>query len=258
MPLGVSWSPDGTRLAFYAAEHEMAADPANWELELLTVSLDGRCMKLADKCYRARNFGAAIEFGPQWSPDGRTIYFVANYEHPRDREAPALTYSIAPTGGVPVKMCPGTPTAVTPDGRHLYASGRLRNGEAINLRVDLRTGEQTRLGEDWRHARVSLSGRYVACFPLGGGINIFSVEGQPLATIKPEALYGVVSTNTVWVMQERQATEDSVGGSPQSSSDTTSNGSTRRPWIVLVLMLAIIAALVAIWCLRRGRTPSTP
>jgi dipeptidyl aminopeptidase/acylaminoacyl peptidase len=75
---GISWSPDGSRIAFSSARH------ATWDLDgkvdLWTVSADG-----SDQPERVTETDAAY-YGPTWSPDGsRLSYFVSPtpYDEPR-------------------------------------------------------------------------------------------------------------------------------------------------------------------------------
>ena len=179
-PMQMRWSPDSKRVAFYCAPDSVAQDPAHMSYELHAVSLDGRCENLAGRCERPVHLGAVTGAGPLWSADSRSVFFVGNYGEDGaglERGFP-LTYVVSGEGegGAPRVICSGSPSSLTPDGRYLFAS--VRAEASAHLRVDLQTGEKTELGEEWMHALVSWSGKYVACFPPGESLIVFSLNGE--------------------------------------------------------------------------------
>mgnify|MGYP001570937960 CR=1 FL=1 len=204
-----NWSPDSTKVAFYLHPNQLSAShSARWEPELYVAEPDGFVRKLARGSRVSATLGANITFGPLWSPDGETIYFVSSYEKDLGTLEPGfpITYSVPAKGGEGKKVCLGTPTSITPDGMYVFASGeRSTQAKAVYVRVDLETGTVEDLGADWDQAVVSRSGRYVACRPRDGGHVIFTIEGKEVCRVQGKAFHsgdGVPMHAACWVLQK--------------------------------------------------------
>lgn len=176
-PSSSSWSPDGTRIAFYYA---LNPDNPIRMFGLAVVSVEnGTVTILAEPRRWGLVYGYDAGSGPIWSPDSTTVYFAGNYElveeqlkrpHTDPRwpgEAQhAHTYSVSAEGGEWKAVAIGNPMSITPDGRYLYCSSPWwgNGGAELAVRVNLKTGEQRFLGHEWMEAMVSPSGKYIVTF----------------------------------------------------------------------------------------------
>ncbi|MCC6580027.1 MAG: PD40 domain-containing protein [Phycisphaeraceae bacterium] len=204
------WSPDGTRIAFFWDATGLASDYMNrQEYELYVVTLTGELTKLAEACRRPGSANFIPWAGPIWSPDGKTVYFVGNYEkgHNEDGQGEPLTYSVPAVGGALQRVCRGNPTSITPDGRYLFVTGKppTFGPESHRLRVDLRDGTEVSLGVDWSDALVSPSGRYVVGAPPGALV-FFTIDGNEIARVdlsKTPLNRGVSLTQGAWWVKQK-------------------------------------------------------
>ncbi len=67
--MGPKWSPDGRRIAYWGVR------PSTWQRDLWTVAADGSGAKAGAI---ALTDDASIDWGVEWSPDGRFLYFSSN------------------------------------------------------------------------------------------------------------------------------------------------------------------------------------
>ena len=86
-------SPDGSTVAYIEQRWEGADETRNADLWIVDVATKGR---------RRLTFDRAEESAPQWSPDGRLLYFTANIRHPGADAPPhdgkTQVWRIAPDG----------------------------------------------------------------------------------------------------------------------------------------------------------------
>lgn len=203
------WSPEGTEIAFYYAPTAGAFDQENrQQYELYVVDLEGKLTKVAEACRRPGSAHFIPWAGPIWSPDGKTVYFVGNYEkgHNEDGQGEPLTYSVPAVGGALKRVCRGNPTSITPDGRYLFVTGKppTFGPESHRLRVDLRDGTEVSLGADWSDALVSPSGRYVVGAPPGALV-FFTIDSNEIARVdlsKTPLNRGVSLTQGAWWVKQ--------------------------------------------------------
>ncbi|MEI6636353.1 MAG: hypothetical protein WCO99_07280, partial [Planctomycetota bacterium] len=92
-PSTLAVSPDGATVAYIEQRWEGANDTRNADLWIVDVATKGR---------RRLTFDRAEESAPQWSPDGRFLYFTANVRRPGDDAPPhdgkTQVWRIAPDG----------------------------------------------------------------------------------------------------------------------------------------------------------------
>ncbi len=92
-------SPDGKWVAYTDMRWEKSHDERNHDLWIAEIS-SGKSERLT--------FDAATEGSPQWSADGRWIYFTADYERGENAEVPydgsTQVWRISPTGGEPIPV----------------------------------------------------------------------------------------------------------------------------------------------------------
>src|SRR5690606_36131287 len=164
-----AWSPDGRRLAYVSFEGNQSAvyvqtlrtgtrervsmraghngapvfSPDGRRLAL-TLSLaegnfDVYTLDLTTQVLRRLTDSPAIDSEPEWSPDGRTIYFMS------DRAGAPQIYSVSADGGRAQRVTfDGDYNArprVSPDGRYLAVVHRSRGPSNFRIGVvDLRNG----------------------------------------------------------------------------------------------------------------------
>lgn len=261
IPTGqLSWSPDGSAIAFYWAPDWYGTDASVNDVGVGVVTLDGRYVRLAEPCENPPGCGGNVYIGPLWSPDSSRVFFTANYETDDQRERLfPHTYCAPRTGGSVTKVCDGTPTSISPDGRWLYATDR----RGLQSRVDLLSGLVNELDSEWREARVSLTGRYVATLPPyygpdapnpGGGIRVFEVDGRLVVSV-PQTKFGPPfgAERLFWVYREapKDPPIQDDGIEPRGSSPPGGDTS-RETTNPLLLVLAGLVVTVAVgWLVRR-------
>jgi dipeptidyl aminopeptidase/acylaminoacyl peptidase len=94
--LDVAVSPDGRTVAYTESRWEPPAERRNTDLWIVNVP---------SRQIKRLSFDGARESSPMWSPDGRHIYFVANYSRGESERPPydgsRQVWRIAPDGGDP-------------------------------------------------------------------------------------------------------------------------------------------------------------
>lgn len=90
-------SPDGSRVAYVEARWEAGAESRNSDLWVAPADGSRKPTRLT--------FDAAAESSPAWSPDGKYIYYAANYRRAGEKAAPyngkSQVWRIRPDGGEP-------------------------------------------------------------------------------------------------------------------------------------------------------------
>ncbi|MBK6767341.1 MAG: S9 family peptidase [bacterium] len=134
-------SPDGKFVAYT----EM-----RWEKDEETRNHDLWVVEIASKRAERLTFDRATEADPQWSADGKYLYFTADYERGKEAEIPyngdTQVWRIAPSGGEP------TPVTRVKDGVSSYELSA--NGRALYYTVSADEYEQ----DDWTYLRKEHDG----------------------------------------------------------------------------------------------------
>lgn len=112
-----SWSPDGMHLVF---SHKPLGQERGAELYRININ-GGEADRLTHNNME--------EYKTSWSPDGKTIFFMAN-----KHEGPSHIYRVSAYGGAAVRMSSGDNgpayfPQVSADGSMVYFSGRTVSGE---------------------------------------------------------------------------------------------------------------------------------
>ncbi|EFL22361.1 LigA protein [Streptomyces himastatinicus ATCC 53653] len=136
---GVSWSPDGTRLAVttYSGDPDVEATPANRETAPGRTGYYVIDIETGDKRYRPlpASIGGRSDLG--WSRDGTRL------ADPAPTRGPYLAYydiQGRPAGTPPYEGLGATDAGRSPDGRY-YATGDGRTGEVKDARTHRRVGD---------------------------------------------------------------------------------------------------------------------
>jgi len=164
------WSPDGRFLAFEFHPGERG--------EIYVVEVPGGAPRLVPTIPGADNLS------PNWSPDGKWLYFASK----RGNE-PFQAWKILTQGGSPVQLTKngGISPVESPDGRFLYYSKYEHGGL---WRLPLRGGEETEIlsdlpGHAWPNWAVTHSGIYFLEFGKSrrGAIKFLDFASQKILTI---------------------------------------------------------------------------
>jgi Tol biopolymer transport system component/DNA-binding winged helix-turn-helix (wHTH) protein len=143
-----AWAPDGKRIAFAALGGSLRTSGSIW------------VVNVEDRSARAVTSGGAFDQQPQWSADGRRLFFLSDRGGTTDVWSIALDRAGAPAGE-PSTLTLGAGVgsfAVTRDGRRLAYS---RHAERSNIwSIELRAAEPLR----WEEARPVTSEEQVVEF----------------------------------------------------------------------------------------------
>jgi len=187
-----SWSPDGSRIAFFHAEPWTEGEP--YRYRLLVVHVDtGQVKELAPYSKSCGTWMDGTISPPAWRPNGKAIFFRATYE-PEDvvKTRRGFIYAVSPEGGPVVKMTEGSQPMVHPDGDRLYCRRSARYpGGAGTVVYDLAKDTEV-LREGLYLHKISPSGRYLACwqrppdrsYSMTTEITLADKEGQVIKTIE--------------------------------------------------------------------------
>lgn len=203
VPMNLSWAPDSRAVALYCAPDSRSQDPSSGAFELHAIAMGGKEKVLAEPCQRPARLGALTMVGPFWAADSTTVFFVGNYESGDKavEEGFPLTYAASVQDVARKRLCLGTPTSVTPDGRFLFSS--VQSSRSAYLRTEIATETSTDLGKEWMHAMVSRSGRYVASFPPGGHVNVWSISGERVLRVDADNLPVIPFVGSAfWVIRQ--------------------------------------------------------
>jgi eukaryotic-like serine/threonine-protein kinase len=153
--LGVSLSPDGTRVATMIYEGAQGTGDI-WIFDVIR----GTSTRLT--------FGPASQALPKWSPDGKTIYYMSNGKGSPHIYAKASDGSGAERAVLETPGAIEYPSAASPDGRYLvYERKTLPSESGYHLWVLPLTGEAkpfpiVQTAFDERNAAISADGRWMA------------------------------------------------------------------------------------------------
>jgi eukaryotic-like serine/threonine-protein kinase len=180
-----SWSPDGTRIAYYRRRVDEQGIAGIW-----TVSLaDGSTAPITD--------GSSLDWNPVWAPDGRHLYFVSDragsmnlWRIPVDEAGRSVLGEAEPL------ITPATSLAhvsVAQDGRRLVYSSVLVTINVERLPVDPATARPagapswvTTGTRRWSSPDASPDGRRLAMYSLTqpeGHIFVINTDGTGLREI---------------------------------------------------------------------------
>ena len=180
-----SLSPDGAQLLYAVTEYDMTADrgiATIWTQEIAT----GACRQLTD--YASNNHS------PQWSADGKAIYFLS------DRSGSTQVWKMNADGTHPVQLTGGEIPevegfGVSPDGRHIWwvQAVHVAARKSSDIHADL-PKSQARIYDDLmaRHWNYWDEGDYRHIFVAGlgeelvtGGTDILGAEAAWDAPLAP-------------------------------------------------------------------------
>lgn len=227
---GPQLSPDGSQVAFVQAD-------ADWKAN-----------KRISHIWRARTdgsemvqltFGAEGESAPRWSPDGRTLAFVAR----RGGAEVAQIHLLSMDGGeaqalTTHKTAAGDP-AWSPDGKHLYFVAADPKSEEQLAREKVKD-DVFAFDENFqqRHLwRIEVATKAESKLTTGD-FSVLSYEiardGSKIAHHRaPTPLFGDAEKGEVWVMNA-----DGSGGSALTKNTVTENGASLSPDGSQVLFLS--------------------
>lgn len=185
--------------------------------------------------------GPNRKFWPAWSPDGREIAFHAIEGGRRD------LYVIPGTGGTPVRVTVGPDdyrgVRWFSDGRRLYAEGNsLDSGytAVVERGADGNWGPPRPLRLPG--SSMSPDGRLAVVAPPGGGVALYSAEGDSIRTLVPAGAGAVFAAISEWAADGSRIffiQSDASGAATALSSAPVNGGPVRvlvrfddptRPW----------------------------
>jgi WD40-like Beta Propeller Repeat len=199
IPVFPSWSADNQKIIFFYRRKGL-----NYAYE---VSAQGGSLRLL-------RGGADYTLFPQYSPDGKWLYFLSNF----GQRFRIWRISVANLASQPEEMTTQDVSyfRLAADGRALYFSSR-SGGETTLIRKDLITG-QTRTVWEWKQAPVGLSDWdvsrnrlfYVSADNLSLGSHLFTADLATRATrdlgeVRTTYWFGTTSIaaapdgNSVWI-----------------------------------------------------------
>ncbi len=157
---GITWSPDGNRLAFTADAHQR--DEHSYERsDLWILDRQGRVTRLTDDEY---NYSS-----PSWSPDGEEIVVRGNegldvvIREGRERGAPTDLFVFRANDGMWLRnltaewdLIPGAPSW-SPDGHHIYFSAGIAGNSHLFRVSETGTAVEQRTMGDRRLSQFSFS-----------------------------------------------------------------------------------------------------
>ncbi len=143
-----SFSPDGSAVAFFQVDEK-------GDLHIYAIGTDGKNLRQITKGEGERNLH------PQWSDDGKTIYFYQIHPELSFRKVPA-------EGGESIELIKGwewsthNHAQVSPDGTKIIYTKMDRGRPAATMMRDISTGKETSFITTIRQMRWSHSGKFIA------------------------------------------------------------------------------------------------
>jgi len=219
-------SPDGQRVAFLKLEADWPANRLVPHIHVASMDGTGEPVQLT--------FDARGESSPRWSPDGRTLAFVAR----RDGDTVGQIYLLPFAGGGEARRLttlasPPASVAWSPDGQALYylASDTPLGEERERQRLQ---DDVYAFEENWRHRRlwkVDLTGTAVEVSPAGVTVPEYSLsaDGRRIVHVRaPSPLPDDSERQEVWVMtaEGADAVQVTDNGVAETGTRLSPDGST--------------------------------
>lgn len=143
-----SFSPDGSSVAFFQVDEK-------GDVHIYAIGTDGKNLRQITRGEGEKNLH------PQWSADGKTIYFYQIHPNLSFRQIPA-------EGGESIELIKGWEWSthnyahVSPDGKRVIYTKLDRDRPVATMIRDIATGEETAFDITFRQIRWSHDGRLVA------------------------------------------------------------------------------------------------